>query len=243
MKLPAALLDPARVPAIDRKLAAAAPFVLLRLRVQDTARFIADDLAPRLAAHLSQPLHLVNIAGGPTMDSFNALLLLRRRDPALLRNRPVRILLFDQDEAGPAFAARALAALQEPGAPLAGVDVTLSHICYNWDDVAVLRRHLVSLPPGAIVAASSEGGLFNYANDDVVRAQLDALRETLPPDAGVIGSLSPPESLADNVPAGERVALHVRALEPFRALVRTAGWRVDRSVERGAHTVFLLQRA
>ena len=241
MKLPPALLDAARVPAIDRKLAAAAPFVLMRVRVHDTVRFIVDDLAPRLAAQPLRPLHLVNIAGGPSMDSLNAILLLRKRDPELFRRRSIHIHLFDQDHAGPAFAANALAALTAPGAPLAGVDVALTHVPHRWEDVAALRGQLPRLSTDAVIAASSEGGLFNYADDETVRANLAVLRETLPPDAGIVGTLSPPESFADDSPVEKRIAICLRALEPFRALATGAGWRIERSLERATHTVFLLK--
>ncbi|HWA88202.1 MAG TPA: hypothetical protein VG710_18385 [Opitutus sp.] len=242
MKLGPDHLDPARVSAFDRRLAASAPFLLMRVRVHDTARFIADDLAPRLAARPRTPLHLVNIAGGPTMDSFNAILLLRKLHPELLADRPVRIHLLDQDKAGPAFAARALEALKQGGGPLSGVDIELIHVACNWDDAPALRAPLAALPVGAIFAASSEGGLFNYGSDEAIRSNLQVLREALPPDTSVVGSLSPPETFADDVPVEQRVAIRVRPLAPFRQLVATAGWRVERSLERMSHTIVLLKQ-
>jgi hypothetical protein len=240
LKLGPAGLDPAWAAPIDRVIAASPPCLFLRLRLQDMAELLADDLAPRLAAAPGKPLHLFNIAGGPSMDSLNALILLRQRDAALLRERRVQIHLFDQDDAGPGFAARALAALRESAGPLAGVDVTLTHLHYRWDDTAVLRDELARLPAECVASASSEGGLFNYGSDDDILANLDALRSRLPAGAKVVGSLTPPNAPGSNSVLRPRFAVRERELKAFTALVERAQWSVQHSRERAFHTVFRL---
>src|SRR5215468_125631 len=50
---------------VDRKLAAAPHVTLVRLRMQQIARLLAEPLLAPLADAPDAPLHLVNIAGGP----------------------------------------------------------------------------------------------------------------------------------------------------------------------------------
>ncbi len=110
------------------------------------------------------------------MDSLNALILLNRDHPQLLR-RPIAVHVLDGDDAGPFFGANALAALQAEGGPLTEVDIVFKHEIYNWNEPAPLGdliRDLIS--HDAIVAASSEGGLFEYGSDEAIVANLRALR-------------------------------------------------------------------
>src|SRR5262249_28304252 len=77
---------------VDRLIAASMPALSVRLRLQDMATLLAETLAPRLAdAAAGRSLRLVNIAGGPAMDSLNALILLRRDHPRALAGRRVWI--------------------------------------------------------------------------------------------------------------------------------------------------------
>jgi hypothetical protein len=101
------------VPA-DRRILRSLPAVSVRLRVHDMARLTSDALAPRLAEAPSAPLWLVNVAGGPAIDSLNTLRLLQARASQSLRGRRICIVVLDADEHGAAFGARALAAWQEP---------------------------------------------------------------------------------------------------------------------------------
>src|SRR5262249_55092524 len=137
------------------------------------------------------PLHLVNIAGGPALDSINALIMLARA-PATLIHRPITIHVLDAQEDGPTFGARALLALAAPGAPLHGLDVQFQHQAYDWNQTAPLARLLADLAAcGAVIAASSEGGLFEYGTDDAIVANLTALaRAGVPIVAGSVTSSS-----------------------------------------------------
>jgi hypothetical protein len=163
---------------VDRRILMSLPAISVRMRLFDMARLLADGLAPRLAANARRPLHFLNIAGGPAIDSLNTLILLRQQRPAQLAERRVAVRVLDGDENGPAFGARALAALQEPGAPLAGLDITFEHTLYDWSDVSGLTAALkAAQTEDAQLVVSSEGGLFEYGSDQDILANLRALQK------------------------------------------------------------------
>jgi hypothetical protein len=233
MKLGPDNLDPSSTHAIDRRIAASLPSLSMRLRLQDMAAFLADDLVTKLASAPAKTLHLVNIAGGPSMDSVNALILLQRRDTHLLRGRSVRVHVLDHDTAGPEFGARALEALRATGAALADVDATMTHVPYRWDDAASLRVYLRGeVPADAVVAVSSEGGLFDYGSDEEIVANLEALRAYLSSGAIMAGSVSRADHPAAHLRRGMRFTTRPRRLEDFAALVNGAGWDLERNATR-----------
>src|SRR5215471_1933339 len=70
---------------MDRRIAAAAPSLAIRLRLRDVAHLLADGIVLALTAKSANvPLYLINIAGGPAADSLNALILIRKERPELL---------------------------------------------------------------------------------------------------------------------------------------------------------------
>jgi hypothetical protein len=210
------------------------------------ARLLADALAERLAARPDGPVHVLNIGGGPAADSFNALVHLRREHPGLLTGRRVTIHVLDVDPAGPAFGARALAALQGEGGPLAGTDAALRHVAYDWTDAAQLRRILAGLDAGdGLVAASTEGALFDYASDGDIAANLTVLRDRTPPDFAIVGSVPQsartldPRLLATEELPG-RPAVRYLGIDAFGPLARSAGWKVVKRLDSVAHHVMCL---
>ncbi|MGN6570218.1 MAG: hypothetical protein ACTHLO_02260 [Pseudolabrys sp.] len=222
-------LDPDRLPppfdsAVDKRVAASAQLKLLRLRTQQVATLLADGLGDALRETPAAPLHLVNIAGGPAIDSMNALTLLRQRGAGL--KRPIVIHVLDRDDAGPFFGRNALAALTAEGAPLAGLDIAFDHRSYDWNDTAVLAE-LLRETGGAIVGASSEGGLFEYGNDTAVVANLTALK------AGnaraVTGSVTGNTERHRRNITVSRFKLHPRGLEGFAPLAARGGFTLARS--------------
>ncbi len=218
---------------IDRRIAAALPALAVRWRLADMARLLADRLAPRLEARPGVPLRFVNIAGGPAMDSLNALLLLARERPAVLAARTVAIDVLDGDASGPTFGARALAALSAPAAPLHAVDARLRHVAYDWNDTRPLRGVLDDARgAGAVATGSSEGGLFEYGSDDAILANLTAAREAGPPDFAMLGSVTRADRPIQRLRETSQPATRPRGLEVFSALVARAGWRVERAIER-----------
>lgn len=214
----------------DRWVAASLPSFMARVRLQDMARLLVDGLAPALEARPGQPLHLLNVAGGPAADSWNVLLLLRTEHPEWLSGRPVVIHVLDRDEEGPAFGARAVAALREPAGPLSGTDVSLQRVAYDWRDVAVLRTLLEGLGlEQAVVGFSSEGGLFEYGTGEEVVANLDVLRRGTPPDSVVVGSVTRADGAMQGLPA---FSVYPRSLDAFGALAQRAGWVLAQAIDR-----------
>lgn len=226
MKLGADNLPPPYDGAMDRRVAAAPHLTLLRLRTQQVARLLAEGLAAELTNRPSAPLSFINIAGGPAIDSMNALILLRRRDGDLLR-RPIAIHVLDQDEAGPAFGRNALAALMQDGGPLAGLDVAFHHHPYDWNEPVSLERILGGLTVSAIAAASSEGGLFEYGSDAAVIANLKALHAG--EVAMVAGSVTSDDESRRRMMTATRFKLVPRGLGGFAPLAETGGWRIARA--------------
>lgn len=175
LKLGADNLVPPFDTAVDHRFAAMPHVALLRLRLQQTANLLAEGLAGDLSER-DGTLHLINIGGGPALDSINALILLRRAQPEILQ-RSIVIHVLDPDTAGPAFGAKALAALQAEGGPLHDLDIAFRHRPYNWDQPSDLEALVRTLEPtAAVIAVSSEGALFEYGTDQAIVANLNALR-------------------------------------------------------------------
>jgi len=214
---------------MDLRIAASVPVLSVRLRLQDVAGLLAEYLAPVMLSEPARPLHLLDIAGGPAMDSLNALILLKRDHPQALVSRRVLISVLDLDTAGPAFGARALAALSTPGAPLHGVKAELRHISYDWSRPTELAPVLDEAKhENALVAASSEGGLFDYGSDEEVVGNLEMLRDAL----SVVGSVTRADELMQSMHETSAVPLVLRGLDVFGALAARAGWRIVRAIER-----------
>jgi hypothetical protein len=243
MKLGAENLVPPFDAPLDRKFAASPHIILLRLRMQQTARLLADALAQPLASDRQAELHLINIGGGPAMDSVNVLLLLNRSHPELLRRRVV-IHVLDGDPAGPFFGANALAALQAEGGPLSGVDAALQHQAYDWNDTAPLRRLVGELAArSAIIAASSEGALFEYGSDEAIIANVKALLAEGTGPRPIAGSVTRDDATRRKMIANTKFTLVPRGIEGFQPLAAKAGAKIEKVESVGFSHQVLLCRA
>ena len=211
----------------DRIFAAGPHLLLLRLRMQQVARLLAEGLARDLPSRAAgAPLHLVNIGGGPAMDSLNALIFLHREHADLLR-RPIRIHVLDGDEAGPWFGARALDALCGACAPLADLDIGFAHIPYDWRRPDLLERFLTTLRGAGAIAASSEGALFEYGDDQAVIGNLDALRAggaTL-----ISGSVTSGDPGRKKMIASGPFRLFPRGVAGFAPLAHQTGFTIEKA--------------
>jgi hypothetical protein len=226
MKLGAGnLVAPFNTP-LDQRFAAAPGSLSIRIRLQQLARLLSEGLAPELLARPESPLHLVNIGGGTAIDSLNALILLRHASPEALRGRPITIHVLDPDTEGPEFGERALAALTREG-PLNGLEVRFVHIPYNWNDTSGLARLVQELSAsGAIVAASSEGALFEYGDDATVVSNLAALRSA-PGVLLVGGTVTRADDLTREFVTTSRFKLMPRGAQGLEPLARQAGFVVS----------------
>jgi hypothetical protein len=215
----------------DRRFAAYPGIRGIRIRLQQTARLLFQGLQPVLAERPGAPLHLLNIGGGSAIDSLNALILLRR-DAAPLLQRNVLIHILDPDTNGPAFASRALAALAAGHAPLSGVDARVVHTTYNWDEPAPLQQLVNSLSAeGAVIAASSEGALFEYASDAAVVANLKALYNGGHGARLVTGSVTRADELTRAGLQFTSFKLMPRGARVFADLIRGTGFCIEHLYE------------
>ena len=230
MKLGAHNLVPPYDTPIDRRLAASPHVTLLRLRTQQVARLLAEGLVEHLAAAPGVPLHLINIGGGPALDSVNALILLRR-DRADLMPRSVVIHVLDSATDGPFFGANALQALKADGRPLHGLDVAWERRDYDWNAPAALAQLVRDLAgAGGVIAASSEGALFEYGSDDAIVANLAALRADGTGVRLVAGSVTRDDETRRRVIAETKFKLIPRGLDRFAPLAARAGFAIARAV-------------
>ena len=99
---------------------------------------------------------------------------------------------------------------------------------YDWNDTAPLARLLAGLAArGAIIAASSEGGLFEYGTDDAVVANLTALARAGVPI--VAGSVTSSSDVRKRMIAQTRFRLFARGLEGFAPLAERSGYAIAES--------------
>jgi hypothetical protein len=219
---------------VDRRIAASLPALSARLRLQDVARLLVEGLTPELRIHPKATLHLLNIGGGPAIDSMNALILLQKEQPGLLSGRHIIIYSLDLDEAGPSFGARALDALQEESGPLRGLAIDFRHVQYDWSDPRILRKLVNSFDSrdGMIVSASSEGALFEYGSDEEIEANLKTLYETTSAESVIVATVTRADDMGRLFNRASRAAIHLRGLDAFTALSLRAGWKVTKGIDR-----------
>jgi hypothetical protein len=223
MKLGAANLVPPYDTPMDRRFAASPHVTYLRLRTQQMAELVADGLVAHLVSN-ERPLAIINIAGGPAVDTINALILLAKRMPPLPR-RKIAIHVLDQDDAGAFFGRNALAAMRADGRPLAGHDITFDHHIYDWNDTAPLAALIAELAAGnAIIAASSEGGLFEYGSDHAIIENLKVLNSRRHGAQLVVGSVTRDDELRRRNMEQSRIKLIPRGIKGFRPLAAQAGF-------------------
>jgi hypothetical protein len=172
---------------------------------------------------------------------MNTLMTLHRRDGDLLR-RPIVIHVLDQDDAGPFFGRNALAALTKDGGPLNGLDIAFDRRSYDWDQPASLEALLRELSAAnAVIAASTEGGLFEYGSDAAIVANLKALRA-----AGVTyvaGSVTTADENRRRTITASRFKLIPRGLEGFAPLAARAGYEIARAETAQLSEQVLLEAA
>jgi hypothetical protein len=229
MKLGAGNMVPPYDTPTDRRLAASPHVALLRLRMRQVARLLADGLVEHLAAAPGTPLHLINIGGGPALDSVNALILLRREHADLMQ-RSVVIHVLDSSIDGPFFGANALEALKADGRPLHGLDVAWERHDYDWNDptaLADLVRDIAGI--GGLITASSEGALFEYGGDDAIIANLAALRADGAGARLVAGSVTRDDETRRRVMEETRFKLIPRGLAGFAPLATRAGFAIAKA--------------
>lgn len=226
---------------VDRKIAGSLPSLGVRLRLQDVAQMLAGCLSEALSNDPKRPVHLLNIGGGPAIDSLNALMIIRKNSPSLLVERKIAIDVLDVNDAGPKFGEAALQAVSQNGGPLSGLWCSFRYIRYDWakaDDLQPLLRELQS--SNALAVCSSEGGLFEYGSDDEILSNLKTLRDSKSVYA-VVGSVTRADEPTRLLHQTGGAAVRPRGLPAFTALAQKAGWNLVRAVERPFSDQFTLE--
>jgi hypothetical protein len=217
---------------VDKAIAGSLAGLSLRLRLQDMARFMADALLPLIENNIV-PLHFLNIAGGPSMDTLNTLILLNKEHPKTLKNRMIKINILDMDSEGPGFAINSLAELQKPGAPLAGLDIQARATGFDWCNTAMLYKYIKENVPGnCVLAVSSEGGMFDYCPDDVLYANMKAIHGATGPDTIFAGTLTNTDNIAAAFNRTSRAKTIPRSIDEFSIKAKGAGWLLEKSSVR-----------
>lgn len=241
LKLGPEMLGSAYTKPVDRQIASALPSFCVRLRLQDMAQLLAETLLPIIRSAPDRPLRFLNIAGGPAMDSLNAILLMNRDQPGVFNRREVEIDVLDLDDTGPEFGKAALAALSQTGAPLHGLRISLRRHPYNWSRAQEIP-HLLDQTELAnpVTMCSSEGGLFEYGSDDEIVSNLKTLRLQAGVTA-VVGSVTRADEPIQQLRKTTTPKTRPRGLNVFSNLIGPTSWRVERVVERpfSDHVVLL----
>jgi hypothetical protein len=243
LKLGADNLNDSYATELDRKLAATLPSLSVRLRLQDIAYLLADGLRRVLGTNEKAELHLLNIGGGPAIDSLNALIVLQKDHSGSLKERQVFIHTLDLDKTGPSFGARALKSLQEENRPLHGLDIEFNHVMYDWSEPKVLSKLVSSLDvEGVILAVSSEGALFEYGSDQEIVTNLRALHENTPVETIIAGTVSRADDIGRLLNSASQASLKLRGLEAFTALALRAGWKITKRIDRPLSHDILMEK-
>ena len=241
LKLGPDMLPTAYANPIDRRIAVSLPAVAVRLRLQDVASLMVEAVVSPLSQAPNRPLHLINIAGGPAIDSLNMLILLCKNHSGILAQREIFLDILDLDDTGPAFGQGALAALSAPGAPLHGLRVNFRAIHCDWSNTDVLQQAVnQARSREGFIFCSSEGGLFEYGSDEDVLANLKVLHAA-DQVIGVAGSATRADEPIQRLHTISSAKTKPRGLSAFRALVQKAGWDVSRVIERPFSDHFLLR--
>jgi hypothetical protein len=232
-------------------------------RITQPVRKRLDQTSDQEAAALKNALagvaptrgaRLVSIAGGSAVDTVNALLKIQRDQPQLLAERRITITVLDARPEAPGFGRRALSALQQPGAPLNGVDVRFEYIPYDWSKPQVLQRWMKLWARGGdVLVGASEGGLFHYGSDEDIVANLKALHAAAPADFRFVGTAYWDAVRADPsvraLKAASDVAWKLRGIKGdadvrgMEQLAGRAGWEIERASDENTHfAVFTLKK-
>jgi len=231
---------------IDRMIAMGVISAAARMRLRDICRLQANALVPRLMASPGKEFCLINIAGGAAADSINTLILVLGEDRSLLKNRKIEINLFDIDIDSANFAGRCIEALKAPGCHFHRLDISFNHIKYNWTDTGDLID-ILAKKGDCILTGTSEGGLFEYASDEEIKNNLDALYENSPDEMQFAGTVIHDIDQVDPTMAAmaeeSRGSLQLRGIDGLRSILKKTKWKLDKTANKNpVYGIFTLKK-
>ena len=232
--------------AFDRSASMDIGGVAIRMRIRDLCRLQAGTLMPQLESSPQTDLVFLNLAGGAASDSINTLILVLKKDTALLRNRRIEINVLDIETLGPHFALGCMEALQAPGYLFHGLDIACHHLSHNWQDAEGLIP-LLADKEDCVVTCASEGGLFEYGRDEEIERNLDVLYRHAPDGMRIAGTVvHEPTRVHPTVPAMAKAAnagLRFLGVGGLAAILEKTGWRLERVQEENPiYVVFTLKK-
>jgi hypothetical protein len=247
MKLGPQLIGRGKKRYLDRQVNKGFGALVIRMRVRDLSKCEAEAIIPLLRKHPEKGLCFVNIAGGAASDSINALILIQKEAPSLLKNRKIEINVLDIDSFGPAFAGRCVSALKAPGGRFNQLDISFRHIHYDWNNTVKLEELLAERKEWLQICAS-EGGLFEYCTDEVIIRNLNTLYDKAAKDIIVAGSLLHSIGKVDaGIVAALRISTGIKprflGIDGLRNIIETNSWQPDRIIEGNPrYQVFVLSK-
>lgn len=230
MKLGPGLIGKGRGKFLDRVGSGASGAVMLRMRTRDLSEFLASSIKNSLKLHPGKDLCLINIGGGTATDSLNALILIQKSEPELLSGLKIELNILDIDNYGPNFAIRCTEELISGRGVLKGIDLSCRHINYNWKDVSGLEALMMSRK-GWITLCSSEGGLFEYADEEDIMNNLRVIISNSVNRPALSGSLIKDQLSVDPIFSE---TLDMTALKPkqfgiegLKRMADRTGWKIS----------------
>ena len=219
----------------DRQVTKGFGSLVIRMRMRDISLCQADALIPLLQKSTERNLCFINIAGGAASDSMNALFLIRKKNPGLLKNRKIEINVLDIDTFGPSFAAGCIAALKSPGGSFYDLNISFRHIQYDWNNPEKMEN-LLNERKEWLQICSSEGGLFEYCSDEVIIRNLKILYNNSVDDIIVVGSIL---KNIETVDAGIKAALRISTtinprflgIDGLKNVIQQNKWKLNSMIE------------
>ncbi|MCX6225211.1 MAG: hypothetical protein NTV01_10780, partial [Bacteroidia bacterium] len=220
--------------------------VTLRMRVRDISMLQAELLIPQLVQSPRKNLCFVNIAGGTACDSINAIIIIKKNHPSLLKDRKIEINVLDVDEYGPAFANKCMESLKTDGAHFHDLDISFRYTNYNWNNPAKLTE-LLSERVEWLVVSSSEGGLFEYGEDEEILQNLQSLCDNTSDDTRITGTIVRDKCTVDPaLLAGMKmtnIKFRLLGIGGLINILRKTKWVIERIIEENPrYMVFSLKK-
>jgi len=231
---------------LDRLASKSFGAVTLRMRVRDISMLQADLLIQPLKKEPEKGLCFVNIAGGTACDSINTLIIIQKEYPSLLKDREIEINVLDVDTSGPAFANKCLESLKMKGACFHDLRISFRHINYNWSDPAELTE-LLTKRGDWLTICSSEGGLFEYGEDEEILQNLQSLCDNTSDDMRITGTLVRDKCTVDPaLLAGMKmttIKFRLLGIGGLINILRKTKWVIERIIEENPrYIVFSLKK-
>jgi hypothetical protein len=247
MKLGPQLIGKGKKRFWDRQVNRGFGSLVIRMRARDISKCQAETLMPLLIKSPGKDLCFINIAGGAASDSINALFLVQKENPALLKDRKIEINVLDIDNFGPAFGDRCITALKAPSGRFNELNISFGHIHYDWNNTGKLAELLTERKEWLKIC-SSEGGLFEYCSDEVIIKNLNTLYSHSDDDIVIAGTLLHDVKTID---AGMLAALKISTnikprllgINGLKNIIENNSWKIESITEGNPrYLIFALKK-